>query len=222
VTVTTFLSLAEALAWEEALWRQHRADSRGDGRTLFFWSSAPGLAVPRRHATASGFATAAAASAARGWPVAQRGSGGGCVPQGPAVLNVTWLPRPDGIEAIYRRLEQALLRALAACGVEGEIRSPPGAWCRGCHDLCVGGRKVAGLSQRRDATGRTLAHAAVFVGATPTEGLAAARRFLSEAAVDEDVRAAAACGLALPAIAPFAAALSAAIDPQTVPAPALR
>ena len=157
-----FETLGDALAWEERLWA-------APAEELAVWWAArtPALAVPRAYASAAGFEDAAAASARRGWPVALRGSGGGCAPQGPGVVNLTWAPSPAqsaaGQYVIYEQLAANIVGACGAMGVAASVFSPPSTWCRGRFDVSAGGRKLAGLSQRRRLTPapRTLAHAAL-------------------------------------------------------------
>src|SRR5437870_8799003 len=53
------------------------------------WEGAPGFVVPRSYERLPRFAAARDRWAASGLPVQVRASGGGLVPQGPGVLNLT-------------------------------------------------------------------------------------------------------------------------------------
>src|SRR4051812_29386998 len=73
------------------------------------WSGTTGLVAPRSYERLPHWASARARSAAAGWPVQVRSSGGGLVPQGPGVCNLSlaW-PAPGAgptrTDRIYRAL----------------------------------------------------------------------------------------------------------------------
>lgn len=153
------------------------------------WTGQPGLVAPlsyRRHAQLE---AACAASKARGWPVRLRRSGGGVVPQGPGILNVT-LAYPcagaagDMAEQVYAHLCQLLTQALARLGIAAFARSVQGSFCDGRFNLAVSHqgstRKIAGTAQYwRRASGRqaVLAHALLLVDADPVHLSAQANQF---------------------------------------------
>ncbi len=110
-----------------------------------------------------------AAARRRNLPVLRRRSGGGAVLVRPGEL--LWVdvlvPRSDplwhpDVGRAFEWLGKAWQRALAACGVAGEVHAgpyEPGPWgslvCfagRGPGELIVEGAKVLGLSQRRSST----------------------------------------------------------------------
>jgi lipoate-protein ligase A len=135
------------------------------------WSAPRGLVAPlsyRRHAR---FDAACAAFGAEGWPVRLRRSGGGVVPQGPGVLNLSLAYRPGGspghcADAVYSHLGAVLARALGWLGVEARSCAVPGSFCDGRFNLAVRGpegeRKIAGTAQYWRRAGErhaVLAHA---------------------------------------------------------------
>lgn len=143
--------------------------------TAALWTGAPGLVAPvsyRRYAT---FDSACAASAARGWPVRLRRSGGGVVPQGQGILNLTLAYPSDGspgaaAHAVYAHLCQLLRSALARLGIAAQARSVQGSFCDGRFNLAVIHqgvvKKIAGTAQYwRRAAGHqaVLAHALLLV-----------------------------------------------------------
>ena len=172
-------------------WLEQALEGRS---TAALWTSPPGLVAPlsyRRHAQLE---AACAASSAQGWPVRLRRSGGGVVPQGPGILNVT-LAYPctgaagDMAERVYVHLCQLLTNALAKLGIAAFPSSVQGSFCDGRFNLAVNHqgstRKIAGTAQYwRRAKGRqaVLAHALLIVDADPLHLSAQANQF--EAALE--------------------------------------
>lgn len=171
--------------------------------TAALWTGVPALVAPlsyRRHVQLE---AACDASKARSWPVRLRRSGGGVVPQGPGILNVT-LAYPcagaagDMAEPVYAHLCQLLSRALAGLGVAAQARKVQGSFCDGRFNLAVSHqgthRKIAGTAQYwRRASGRqaVLAHALLLVDADPKhlstlanqfeDALASSRQYAADA-----------------------------------------
>lgn len=127
------------------------------------WQSAQGLVVPRTYCRAPDFDAVAQAFSARGWPVHVRHSGGGVVPQGPGVLNVSLSyaieGRPlDHSDRAYEQLCALMAAALAPFGIHARSRAVEGSFCDGRYNLActVDGqdRKIAGTAQlwRRQPT----------------------------------------------------------------------
>jgi lipoate-protein ligase A len=143
------------------------------------------------------FESAASASAARGWPVVIRRTGGGPVPQGPETLSISLAaatPRaaaPD-IDATFTAFAGRLCDALRACGVTPEIGEIEGSCCPGRYDIAIGGRKIIGIAQRR-RQGRhgdalltvTLVHAMLWMEGRLDARIDALERFLAEAGAPE-------------------------------------
>ncbi|MDY0871411.1 lipoate--protein ligase family protein [Dongia rigui] len=136
------------------------------------WQTTPCLAVPSRVASLPGFTEAAAAAEARGWPVHVRATGGAPVPQFPGMLNLALAyrldaDRPWSLDDGYRHLAHVLTTSLGQLGLAAETGEIADAFCPGRYDLSLGGRKIAGLAQRRRRTAdggqAVLAHACLLV-----------------------------------------------------------
>lgn len=115
------------------------------------WSTRRCLVAPWNEGRRPSFAVAQAMSAAAGWPVVRRRSGGLTVPNGQGVLNLTIarLSRHPGDPATaYRELCGLIVRTLSRQAIEAEVGPVAGAFCDGRHNVVVGGRKLAGTAQR--------------------------------------------------------------------------
>ncbi|HVY99988.1 MAG TPA: hypothetical protein VHA35_10815 [Dongiaceae bacterium] len=147
------------------------------------------------------FRPAADASAARGWPVVVRRTGGGPVPQGPETLSISLAAAhareaAPGIDAAFRHFADWICDALRACGLAPEIGEIAGSCCPGRYDIAIGGRKIVGIAQRR-RQGRhqgghgatlmtaTLVHAMLWLEGDLAAGIDALERFLGEAGAPE-------------------------------------
>lgn len=157
----------------EAQWM---ASAAAHGRALaHLWEGVPGWVVPRSYERLPLFAAACDRWAARGLPVQVRASGGGLVPQGPGVLNLTLVWPAETVAAldiggIYRALCSELAAALARLGIMVSTQAVEGSFCDGRYNLAVDGRKVVGTAQSwRRIAGRqvVLAHAVIVVDADP-------------------------------------------------------
>jgi len=174
--------LADGIA-REAGWLARVADTGRPAAHL--WRGLPGFVVPRSYERRPRWAQACAASAAAGWPVQVRASGGGLVPQGPGVLNLSlaWCVEADGradIEATYRAFTDELAGAFGRLGIEASAQAVEGSFCDGRFNLAVGGRKIVGTAQAwRRIGGRqvVLSHAVVVAAADPSALTEAANRF---------------------------------------------
>jgi lipoate-protein ligase A len=136
------------------------------------WQTAACLAVPSRISSLPGFAEAVARSEALRWPVIVRATGGAPVPQFPGMLNLALAYRLDAeqpwsLDAGYRHLTDIITDALKRLGLHPTIGEIGDAFCPGRYDLSLGGRKIAGLAQRRrramDGGQAILAHACLLV-----------------------------------------------------------
>lgn len=170
----------------EADWMAHCAAS---GRAAaHLWQAPTGLVVPRRYTTLPG------------WPAAcdgelqVRASGGGLVPQGPGVWNLSLMwPAPDatprGTDAIYQALCIGLSSALARLGIRASAQAVEGSFCDGRFNLAAHGRKLVGTAQawrRVDGVPLVLTHAVIVLDADPAALTARANAF--EAALGSAVR----------------------------------
>ncbi|WHZ10082.1 MAG: Lipoate-protein ligase A [Burkholderiaceae bacterium] len=120
------------------------------------WTAPPSLVVPRSYRRHAGFEAARARFAAEGCPVHVRPSGGGLVPQGPGILNLSLAYTVPGLlgdwsEPIYRHLCELLQRPLAALGIDTRWQTVSGSFCDGRFNLAWGdgaaARKIAGTAQ---------------------------------------------------------------------------
>ncbi len=186
--------LADGVA-QEAAWLAQGA--RTGRAAAHLWQGAPGLVVPRRYERLPRWHAACAAAAARGWPVLVRASGGGVVPQGPGVLNLSLVwPAPQAspteTEALYRALADELGAALARLGLHTTAQPVDGSFCDGRFNLAIDGRKCIGTAQAwRRVTGvpMVLLHAVIVVSADPVVLSAAANALEAEAGSDLRYRA---------------------------------
>jgi lipoate-protein ligase A len=143
------------------------------------------------------FQNAAEASAARGWPVVVRRTGGGPVPQGPQTLSLslataTPRDRAPGIDPAFGHFADRVCDALRACGVTPEVGEIAGSCCPGRYDIAVGGRKIIGIAQRRrqgkhgdDLVTGVLVHAMLWFEGSLGAGIDALERFLEETGAPE-------------------------------------
>jgi lipoate-protein ligase A len=174
--------LADGIA-REAAWLAGVAQSAR--AVAHLWHAPPGFVVPRSYERRPRWVQACAASAAEGWPVQVRASGGGLVPQGPGLWNMTlaWPApgaEPRDTEAIYRALTDELAAAFARLGVVAGAQAVEGSFCDGRFNLAAGGRKLVGTAQawrRVDGRPVVLAHAAIVATADPGALTEAANRF---------------------------------------------
>jgi lipoate-protein ligase A len=155
------------------------------------WEAPVSLVVPRSYQRYPALADARAAFARRDCPVWLRLSGGGLVPQGPGVLNLS-LAYPVRAsmgalsEAVYVHLCTILADALHPLGVLTHWQAVEGSFCDGRFNLAWGpgdvahssARKIAGTAQYwRRVPGSAgeqplyavLAHAVLLVDADPIE-----------------------------------------------------
>lgn len=165
------------------------------------WEADQCLVVPRTYQRHAGFERACQAFAKDGWPVHIRQSGGGIVPQGPGIVNLSLAysleGRPlDHSDDAYRRVCAVMQAALSQLGVDAHPASVEGSFCDGRYNLAVGTgsalRKVAGTAQvwRRTGDGTTrqtvLVHALLLAEVDGVRLTERANAF--EVAIDNDRR----------------------------------
>lgn len=159
--------------------------------TAAIWVGKQGLVAPMSYQRHANLTAACADSAARGWPVRLRRSGGGVVPQGPGILNLS-LAKPstgtpgDLAESVYAELCNLLAGVLSDLGINAGVQAVSGSFCDGRFNLAVTSsqdetpRKIAGTAQYwRHARERhaVLAHALLMVDAEPAMLTAETNRF---------------------------------------------
>ncbi|WER49713.1 lipoate--protein ligase family protein [Cupriavidus sp. WKF15] len=165
------------------------------------WEAPVSLVVPRSYLRYERFEAARDRFARRGCPVWLRMSGGGLVPQGPGILNLSLAYSVDGppgalSEAVYLHLCEVVGRALRTLGVETHWQAVNGSFCDGRFNLAWGppgqARKIAGTAQywrRAPAAAQApdgqrhlvLAHAVLLVSADPVSITQRANDFEAEA-----------------------------------------
>jgi len=174
--------------------QRHNADfdqtllqQAADGASLAaVWQAHQSLVVPRTYRRFPAFDQACQTSAAAGWPVLVRQSGGGLVPQGGGIVNFSLVQRLEGsplpqMDAVYAQLCHIVSQALHRLDIDSRPAAVPGAFCDGRYNLAVdtatGLRKIAGTAQlwRRIA---------------PAAGGAAVQVVLAHAVILADVNAA--------------------------------
>jgi lipoate-protein ligase A len=193
--------LADGIA-REAEWLARVAATGRPAAHL--WRGPAGFVVPRSYERRPRWAEARAASEAAGWPVQVRASGGGLVPQGPGVVNLSlcWRVEDDGgagIDATYRAFTDELAAAFARLGVQAGAQPVEGSFCDGRFNLAVDGRKIVGTAQAwRRIEGRSvvLSHAVIVATADPVALTAAANGFEAASGGEPRYRAEALASLA--------------------------
>ena len=174
---------ADPMQAEEALLARASA---GDA-VAHLWEAPASLVVPRSYQRYAALADAREAFARRGCPVWLRLSGGGLVPQGPGILNLSLaypVRAPMGTlsEPVYMHLCRILADALNALGVLTHWQAVEGSFCDGRFNLAWGpgddARKIAGTAQywrrvphadKDQSLYAVLAHAVLLVDADPIE-----------------------------------------------------
>ena len=169
----------------------------GGQASAVVWTATQGLVAPLSYRRHTSLEDVRQASAERGWPVRLRRSGGGVVPQGPGILNIT-LAYPcrgtsaDYAESVYDHLCGTIATALATLDIDAVPRKVDGSFCDGRFNLAVldrtgpgaipagVARKIAGTAQywrSSNGTHAVLAHALLLVDGDTDLLTAEANRF---------------------------------------------
>ncbi|WP_350646413.1 lipoate--protein ligase family protein [Pseudomonas sp. HY13-MNA-CIBAN-0226] len=169
---------------------------------LLFWQpNDQALVMPRRLNRLPPFESACEVSAAAGWPVLLRETGGEPVPQSAATINIALVyapPRSEGdqnrIETAYRRLCDPICQLLDELGGASSIGEVEGAFCDGRFNVNLDGRKMVGTAQRwRQSKGGTrpvgLVHGALLLDNQRESMVAAVNRFNQACGLEQRVRA---------------------------------
>ncbi len=166
--------LADGAA-DEAAWARGCAATGRPAAHL--WQGVEGFVAPRRYTTLPGWP-----QRPRDLALQVRASGGGLVPQGLGVWNLSLLwpapsAAPTDTTGVYAALCAELTTALARLGIDGLApQAVEGSWCDGRWNLAVGGAKLVGTAQawkrvapREAGVGVpvVLAHAVIVVTADP-------------------------------------------------------
>lgn len=127
-----------------------------NGPLASIWQTQRSLVVPRSYRHFDAFEDARQHFAGLGWPVTVRQTGGGIVPQGPGILNLSLAytvqgPPMQHSEPGYQRICQLLADALRALGIETFPAAVEGSFCDGRYNLAVDRQgkpvKIAGTAQ---------------------------------------------------------------------------
>lgn len=169
---------------------------------LLFWQPTDrALVMPRRLNRLPHFDHACEVSAAAGWPVLLRETGGEPVPQSAATINIALVyapPRSEGdlnrIETGYRRLCDPICQLLDELGGTSSVGEIDGAFCDGRFNVNLDGRKMVGTAQRwRQSQGGQrpvgLVHGAMLMDDEREAMVAAFNRFNEACGLEQRVRA---------------------------------
>lgn len=147
------LTTAEHLALDDAA---IEACAAGGGPSIRFWSPSDRcLVFPPMFKARLDNPEIPAYLAAAGWSAVRRRTGGGMVPQGPGMLNVSLVLSAGmdtlSVQAGYHAVGDPIRAALATLGIETGFGEVAASFCDGRFNLGVRGRKICGLSQWRGA-----------------------------------------------------------------------
>lgn len=120
------------------------------------WQGTQGLVVPRTYSRNPLFDRCRSTLEAAGWPITIRQSGGGLVPQGPGIWNLSLSWRQYGkpldlAQAAYPFICDILQEALQHCAIASAPHAVAGSFCDGRFNLAVGQpdhyQKIVGTAQ---------------------------------------------------------------------------
>ncbi len=120
------------------------------------WQTAQGLVVPRTYLRSAQFQAVSEQFADAGWPVSVRHSGGGVVPQGAGIINVSLAYAVQGkpldhADTAYQLICHIISQSLLDYGIETRAQAVEGSFCDGRFNLATGPeshpRKVVGTAQ---------------------------------------------------------------------------
>lgn len=132
------------------------SEAAHNGPVASLWQAEQGMVVPRTYQNHEGFQSACQAFAEQGWPITVRLSGGGIVPQGPGIINLSLAYAVDGpplahSDSAYQSICAIVQRALEEHHIETHTGAVSGSFCDGRYNLVHGnaqaGQKVAGTAQ---------------------------------------------------------------------------
>jgi len=200
MTLLTSLTIDAGLQAEQDLLASVCAGDAEFG--LLFWQpSDQALVMPRRLNRLPLFESACEVSAAAGWPVLLRETGGEPVPQSATTVNIALVyapPRSEGdlnrIETGYRRLCDPICQLLDELGGVASLGEVEGAFCDGRFNVNLDGRKMVGTAQRwRQSQGGQrpvgLVHGAMLLDDERESMVAAVNRFNEACGLEQRVQA---------------------------------
>ena len=127
-----------------------------EGPVATLWQTQRSLVVPRSYRRYDNFEAACRQFEQQGWPVTVRQTGGGIVPQGPGILNLSLAyavigPPMQHSESGYRLICSLLAEAFTRLGIAAFPAAVDGSFCDGRYNLAVrhAGEvvKIAGTAQ---------------------------------------------------------------------------
>ncbi|MEZ5707936.1 MAG: hypothetical protein R3E02_00950 [Blastomonas sp.] len=183
-----------AIDGDQALIRR-AATSDAATPSIRLWTNRRCLVTVRAMARLPGFDEAQRASAAHGWPVYVRQTGGTTVAHRPGILNLSWARRagagPARIEHCFEEPMRWIVHAAGRLGYELDVGAAPGSYCDGRHNLCHHGRKLAGTAAAiRLIHGQRVLffHASITITGDPAQDVAAIARFERSLGLPGDYR----------------------------------
>lgn len=132
------------------------ATAAQEGPVASIWTAPQGLVVPRTYRRHEQFAAVCDKFAEQDWPITVRLSGGGVVPQGPGILNLSLAYAIDGpplqhSDAAYQLICYVIQNALKPWRITTRAQTVEGSFCDGRYNLAYGPedspKKVAGTAQ---------------------------------------------------------------------------
>ena len=132
------------------------SEAARNGPIASVWQAEQGMVVPRTYRNHEGFDAACQAFAEQGWPITVRLSGGGIVPQGPGIINLSLAYAVDGppmahSDCAYQLICTIVQRALEEHHIATHTGAVSGSFCDGRYNLVHGNsqaeKKVAGTAQ---------------------------------------------------------------------------
>ncbi len=127
-----------------------------EGPAASLWEAPQGLVVPRTYRRHESFDAVCAQFANDAWPITVRLSGGGVVPQGPGIMNLSLAYAAEGpplqhSDEAYRLICTLIQNALKPWNIETRIQAVEGSFCDGRYNLAWGpedsAKKIAGTAQ---------------------------------------------------------------------------
>lgn len=132
------------------------SEAADNGPIASVWQAEQGMVVPRTYQNHEGFQAACQIFAEQGWPITVRLSGGGIVPQGPGIINLSLAYAVDGppmahSDSAYQAICAIVRRALEEHHIATHTGAVNGSFCDGRYNLVHGNfqaeKKVAGTAQ---------------------------------------------------------------------------
>lgn len=151
ITLRTHLTSAQANTTDESL-----ITATKYGAQALIWQGSQGLVVPRTYTRNPLFKNSLNYFQQLHWPISIRQSGGGVVPQGPGIWNISlaWRQYAHPIKAsekAYKLLCQPIQAALLDCGIPSDMQTVIGSFCDGRFNIAVEHqqkhKKIVGTAQ---------------------------------------------------------------------------